>query len=241
MNANIKEMEINDYNILQNMKAAFYRLWKMKTIVFLSTIIGVLAALIYTTLAGDELSFYSSATIYSAVYGSISETNSGVSVMNNYSSILGTTRVCERAATEINDPKITTAYLQELISSGKVKISGASASGKYGYRLVLNTVLDSPDYVTIITNEMANACVGEINDLLGQDVVQVFDESKVVLARKGYFTSGGHFFVLTGVDSSGNITVADPGSRKKTGKTFTFNYLINPTQGHVVKFWIISG
>lgn len=185
MNANIKEMEINDYNILQNMKAAFYRLWKMKTIVFLSTIIGVLAALIYTTLAGDELSFYSSATIYSAVYGSISETNSGVSVMNNYSSILGTTRVCERAATEINDPKITTAYLQELISSGKVKISGASASGKYGYRLVLNTVLDSPDYVTIITNEMANAFVGEINDLLGQDVVQVFDESKVVFARKG--------------------------------------------------------
>ena len=34
---------------------------------------------------------------------------------------------------EMNDPKIKTAYLQELLSSGKVKKSGASASGQYGY------------------------------------------------------------------------------------------------------------
>ena len=63
----------------------------------------------------------------------------------------------------------------------------------------------------------------------------------VVLAKQGHFTRGGHFFVLTGIDSSGNITVADPGNRANNNKTFTLNYLINPSQGHITKFWIISG
>lgn len=63
----------------------------------------------------------------------------------------------------------------------------------------------------------------------------------VVLAKSGEFTNSGHFLVLTGVDASGNISVADPASRKKTEKTYTLDFLINPTQGHIVKFWIISG
>ena len=63
----------------------------------------------------------------------------------------------------------------------------------------------------------------------------------VVLARPGYFTSGGHFFVLTGVTQDNKITVADPGSRKRTGETFTMDFLITPSQGHVSSYWIISG
>lgn len=63
----------------------------------------------------------------------------------------------------------------------------------------------------------------------------------VVLARPGYFTTGGHFFVLTGVTADNKISVADPGSRKRTGETFTMDFLITPSQGHVAKYWIISG
>ncbi|MBP3765756.1 MAG: glucosaminidase domain-containing protein [Bacilli bacterium] len=101
--------------------------------------------------------------------------------------------------------------------------------------------------ICALAHKYGLTCSGELSSTSGaaqQQVVNALASGNslvVVLARKGYFTSGGHFFVLTGVDSSGNITIADPGSRKKTGKTFTFNYLINPTQGHVVKFWIISG
>ena len=43
------------------------------------------------------------------------------------------------------------------------------------------------------------------------------------------------------VDENGQVTIADPGSRNKTKEKFSLNFLINPTQGHVVKFWIISG
>lgn len=62
----------------------------------------------------------------------------------------------------------------------------------------------------------------------------------VVLARAGHFTRAGHFFVLTGIDANGNVSVADPASRTNTNQTFTLDYLIDPARGHVAKFWIIS-
>lgn len=87
-------------------------------------------------------------------------------------------------------------------------------------------------------------CSGEISsnsDL--QPVVDALASGNslvVVLAKSGYFTKGGHFFVLTGIDSNGNVSVADPANVSNNSKTFTLDYLIDPARGHVVKFWIIS-
>ena len=89
-------------------------------------------------------------------------------------------------------------------------------------------------------------CSGEIDSQSTEGQQRVVnalasgDSLVVVLAGPGYFTGGGHFFVVTGIDASGNITVADPGSRTRTSKPYTFNQLVNPTQGHARKFWIIS-
>lgn len=178
MTTDIKEMEIADYNIIQNIVASFYRLWRLKLVPVLVAIIGIFAAYIYITISGQEYSYYSSATIYSAVYGSYSETVSGVTIMNTYSGILGSSRVCERAAAEVNIDGVTTSYLQGLVSSGKVTLGGASTEAKkYGYRLVLKTTLDKPDNVVAITNAMANAFSSEINELLGEDIIQVFDRA----------------------------------------------------------------
>lgn len=178
MKEDIREMEITDYNIIHNISAAFYRLWKLKLVVLFATVIGFLAALIYVTFVGTDFTFYSNASIYSAVYGSYSETVSGVSLMNTYSGILGSSRVCDRAAATINDSDITSEYLQSLVNSGRVSLSGASSdSKKYGYRLDLVTRLTTPNNVVEITNAMADAFAGEINELLGQDVLQVFDKA----------------------------------------------------------------
>lgn len=62
----------------------------------------------------------------------------------------------------------------------------------------------------------------------------------VVLAKTGHFTSGGHFFVLTGVNDKNEITVADPGDSSKNNNSYSLDFLINPTQGHVQKVWLIS-
>ena len=210
MNTEINDMEITDYNILRNIASAIYRTWKMKWIIVFATIIGGLLAVAFVKFRGDKYSYYSTAAIYSAVYGSYSETTSGVTLMNTYSSVLGTSRVCERAAAEIDDSRVTANYLMNLVASGAVSLVGAnSESRKYAYRLVMQTVLDYPDNVVAITNAMANAYVSEINDLLGADNLQVFEKAMVtgiykantdyiivaILAAVGFFLSAGIIFV----------------------------------------------
>jgi len=178
MNTDIKEMEIADYNILRNVVSALYRTWKLKWIIIFATAIGGLLAIAFVKFRGDNYSYYSYAAVYSAVYGSYTETTSGISIMNSYASVLGTSRVCERAAAEIDDPRVTANYLMDLVASGYVYLAGASSeSKKYSNRVLVYTVLDSPENVMEITNAMADAYVSEMNDLLGNDTIQVFERA----------------------------------------------------------------
>lgn len=84
MKMNIEELETADYDILENIKVAFYRLWKMKIVVLLMTLIGFLAFGVYVGLAGVKTSYFATASIYSAVYGSYEDSMGGVTVMNQY-------------------------------------------------------------------------------------------------------------------------------------------------------------
>lgn len=63
-----------------------------------------------------------------------------------------------------------------------------------------------------------------------QEVLNALATNKslvIVLMGPGTFTSGGHFIVLTGVNSSGQVSVADPYSRNLTEKKwFSFNTII---------------
>lgn len=210
MSKEYNEIEYTDYSILQNINAAFYRLWKLKLVVVFTSIIFALCTVIYVTASEKKVSFYSTASIYSAVYGSYSDTVSGVNIMNTYSSLLNSSRVCGRAAADIGDTSISTSYLQSLVNSGKVSLSGASTkSGSYGYKLVLQTELANPTHVVKITNAMAKAFASEINELLGEDVIQVFDEASasfmkagtsskikiIIAAILGFILSAGFIFV----------------------------------------------
>ena len=87
MKMNIEELETADYDILENIKVAFYRLWKMKIVVLLMTLIGFLAFGVYVGLAGVKTSYFATASIYSAVYGSYEDSMGGVTVMNQYASL----------------------------------------------------------------------------------------------------------------------------------------------------------
>ncbi len=210
MNTDIREMEITDYSILSNVISAIYRTWKMKWIIVFATIIGALLAVAYVKIRGNQLYYSSTATIYSAVYGSYSETASGITLMNTYASVLGTSRVCERAAAEIDDSRITANYLMSLVRSGAVSLIGASRESRsYGYRLTMQTLLTEPDNVIEITNAMADAYVSEINDLMGVKSLQVFERATTterfktssnylivaLFAGVGLFISGGIIFI----------------------------------------------
>lgn len=63
-----------------------------------------------------------------------------------------------------------------------------------------------------------------------QDVINALGTGKslvIVLMGPGTFTTGGHYIVLTGVNSKGQVSVADPASRKRTEqKWFSFNTIV---------------
>lgn len=63
-----------------------------------------------------------------------------------------------------------------------------------------------------------------------QDVIDALATKNslvIVLMGPGTFTSGGHFIVLTGVNSKGQVSVADPGNRTRTNqKWFSFNTVV---------------
>jgi len=185
MNVEVQELEIADYDILENIKTALYRLWKFKMVVVLMTLVGLLAAVIYISIVGISISYRSTATIYSMMYGSYEDSTDGVAVMNTYASLLGSANVCERAAATLKDPEVTADVLRGMVSGGRIALSGASTNSKsYGYRLTLVVSNSTPDKVTDITNAMAKAFVGEINDLIGSQTLQVIDDARSVYSAR---------------------------------------------------------
>ena len=176
MKMNIEELETADYDILENIKVAFYRLWKMKIVVLLMTLIGFLAFGVYVGLAGVKTSYFATASIYSAVYGSYEDSMGGVTVMNQYASMLGSTRVCDRAAGSLQEYGITSNELRSMVANGNISLSGASTDSKtYGTKLTLVVNVGTSEYVVDVANAMAKAFADEINDLLGVSTLQVME------------------------------------------------------------------
>lgn len=175
---NIRELEIADYDILVNLVTAIKRTWKMKNIIAISTFIGVLVFALYYAIVGNNVSYYSSATVYSAVYGSYEESVSGVSMMNTYSGLLGTNRVCDRASGLLGEYGISSEELQSMVKSGSIFLSGASSESRtYGYTLTLGVYGKSNETIVAIANAMAQSFADEINDLLGSSTLQVLDSA----------------------------------------------------------------
>ena len=69
MRLEVKELELADYDLLENIKAAFYRLWKLKSAVFVLTLIGLLTSFVFIGLIGVKTKYVATTSIFSAAYG----------------------------------------------------------------------------------------------------------------------------------------------------------------------------
>lgn len=211
MNMNIRELETADYDILENVKVAIYRLWKKKLIVILVTLIGFLASFVYIGIVGIQTNYRSTASIYSAVYGSYEDAEYGTEVMNTYVSLLGSQRVCDRAAAALQGKNISSAALKSMVSSGMIYLSGAgSDSRSYSNRLTLVVYMGTSENLVDITNAMAKAFTDEINDMLGTSSLQVIDHAVgyssfeslnpllyfVLFGAVAFFLTAGAIFVI---------------------------------------------
>lgn len=79
----------------------------------------------------------------------------------------------------------------------------------------------------------------------GQRIIDALADGKLVIALMGpgNFTVSGHFIVLRGVTSEGNILVADPVSVRKTGMEWSMRTILNEASSRAVAggpFWIIG-
>ncbi len=178
MRLDIKELELADYDLLENLKAAFYRLWKLKSAVFILTLIGLLTSFVFIGFIGVKTNHVATASIFSAAYGSLTDSSGGVSFMNTYSSLLNSTRVCEKAAAQLNDSSYSVDTLKEMVEEEEIYIEGASTNSKnYQYKIYMVAVADNPSDAIKIANAMAEAFVTEINDLAGGGTLQIMDEA----------------------------------------------------------------
>lgn len=78
-----------------------------------------------------------------------------------------------------------------------------------------------------------------------QRIVDALGQGKlvVVLMSKGHFTSSGHFMVLRGVTSDGQILVADPASYSRSEKAWNISIILDEAStraGSGGPFWIIG-
>ncbi|MGK9250251.1 C39 family peptidase [Paenibacillus humicus] len=77
-----------------------------------------------------------------------------------------------------------------------------------------------------------------------QKVLDALSDGKLVIAimSKGHFTSSGHFLVLRGVTTGGEVFVADSASRKRSEQAWDFSIILNEARRNAAAggpFWII--
>lgn len=171
-------IEEQDFDIIENAFVALRELWKKKILIVLVTMAGFLMSIIFISIKGNSTNYYASATLFSAVYGSYSDTTTGVAAMNRYTDLIKSSRVCSRAAQDLAAYNVTSGELQQMTTNGLIKVSGASTnSASYGYKLTISVHSESKEQVLAITNAMASAFAAELNDLLGSQTIQVMDEA----------------------------------------------------------------
>ncbi len=174
----IRIIEEQDFDIIENAVVALREVWKKKLLIILVTIAGFLMSIVFMSIKGNSTNYYCSATLFSAVYGSYSDTTTGVAAMNRYTDLIKSSRVCNRAAQDLADYNITSAELQRMAANGTIQVSGASTNSmSYGYKLTISVHSASKEQILAVTNAMASAFAAELNDLLGSQTIQVMDEA----------------------------------------------------------------
>lgn len=156
-----KEIEIDLGRIV---KAMIKKVW-------LILLAGVLAFGVSIILVREvvQIKMYNaSATVYSVVNGSYKLSVEGTNAMKDYSEIITTLKVCERAALLLGDDTIDGHYIMGSISPFYTKDSAI---------LTISAMDSNPELAVKIANAVANAFVIEMQAITGSNDIQLLDEA----------------------------------------------------------------
>lgn len=133
----------------------------------IATIICFFIALIFNYKVKDD-GYSSTASVYSAAFGSVDESLQGVTALKTYSEIITSKDVADRAAKIIGNDEINGDMIK-----GMVSYSYDETSPIYRIKAVSN----SPSLSITVANAVANAFVIKMNTITGEGSAQILDEA----------------------------------------------------------------
>ena len=134
--------------------------------------VGLVAGMVMYALKYDTPQYYSAtASVYSAASGSYTETAQGIYAMQLYSEIVNSYKLAERAASIVNDSRV----------SARMIMSMSSASYKPDSPVIyISANSTDPSLVVPIANALAQSLVIEAQSMTGSQAIQVLDQATSV-------------------------------------------------------------
>lgn len=160
---------MNEEIQFEDIKIAFIALWKNKLLIIAVTLLGALLGLLLTSNKTNEETYRATATVYCATYSSQRDADADVYAMVNYSDVVTSKKVCQRAEAIIGNSSINASMIQYMISTG-------FSSSSYIMKIYADT--NDPDVAIEVANAVAEAFVIEISSITGSDSIQLLDKAE---------------------------------------------------------------
>lgn len=155
---------------LEDFIVAIKELYKYKIVILLIMIWGGIFGATLAIITDTNKTYTGVATVYSSNFSfeEIQASEAIVNVLVNYSDIVTSMKVCERAAALLNDKSITFEDIQDMVS-----ISFNNSS----YILLIYAKSTSEEDAINVANALAEAFVIETSNITGTEVIQVLDRA----------------------------------------------------------------
>ncbi|MDD5934266.1 MAG: Wzz/FepE/Etk N-terminal domain-containing protein [Clostridiales bacterium] len=158
---NNKEIEIDLGRVF---KALLHKLW----LILLVAVISFGLSLVLIKSVKTVPLYRAEATVYSVANGSYKLSVEGTNAMKDYSEIITTLKVSERAALLLGDDSINGYYIMNCITPYYTEDSSI---------LTIRCLDRNPEMAIKIANAVANAFVIEMRTITGTEDVQMLDEA----------------------------------------------------------------
>jgi capsular polysaccharide biosynthesis protein len=170
----LDEMKMAEKIDIEDFKLAIAALWKRKILIVLVTLIGLFSGFLITV--NDSQVYSATASVFCATYGSYKLSDTDVRTMVNYSDFISSRKVCEYAASLLNDTEVTADQIQTMII---MSLSDNS------YVMRISADSESPELAMKVANAVAEAFVTEVSNITGNDSIQILDEAdRYIVSRE---------------------------------------------------------
>ena len=136
---------------------------------YIMAIVGlIIGGIMFNWRSTKKQQYYAAVSLYSAAYGSVSESTQVAKVMQSYASIITSKKIAERAASILGDNTINGSYIRSVTG---VRYSEDSPI------LYISATDTNPERAISIANAVAEAFIIEVQSLTGSEGVKILDQA----------------------------------------------------------------